>query len=130
MKIIFNILFCSLSFIFYSQNLKIKLYNKTGYEIKNLTFERKALGNLKNNGSVSLTLDSLEFYKSSQVPFNCPVGKIDKIKLEVLNMMTLAEYFEVKKEGEYEFDIFIDTQTYENSKSKDRFLNLKIHQAK
>jgi hypothetical protein len=85
MTLTFKILF-SLTFVFVfdaafgQSDLKIKFFNKTGYDITDLTFQGRKIGALKNNDSTAfLKFDSLLF--CGIAPCVGPKGNIKGVKI-------------------------------------------------
>jgi hypothetical protein len=87
------------------QNINMKVFNKTGYDIDSLLFGRFYLGKLSKDSTVLLSgID--EIIMQGDVPLNRPFGIIEG-KKRPFNLKSCATKSKKKKSGSYAFDILI-----------------------
>ena len=96
--LILYLLFLNLS----GQDLKVKFYNKTGYQIDSLSFANTLIGNLPKDSSSNF-INCNTFYSHSY-----PTGKIQNINLSDPNKYdqcgTGVEHYTI---GLFEYDILL-----------------------
>jgi hypothetical protein len=87
------------------QNIQIKVFNKTGYDIDSVLFGHFYLGKLSKDSTVFLSgID--EITMQGDVPLNRPFGLIEG-KKRPFNLTPCGTKSKKKKEGSYAFDLFI-----------------------
>ena len=88
------------------QNIQIKVFNKTGYDLDSVLFGHFYLGKLSKDSTVFLSgID--EITMQGDVPLNRPFGLIEG-KKRPFNLTPCGTKSKKKKEGSYAFDIFIN----------------------
>lgn len=88
------------------QNIHIKVFNKTGYNLDSVLFGHFYLGKLSKDSTVFLSgID--EITMQGDVPLNRPFGLIEG-KKRPFNLTPCATKSKKKKEGSYAFDVFIN----------------------
>jgi hypothetical protein len=87
------------------QNIQIKVFNKTGYDLDSVLFGHFYLGKLSKDSTVFLSgID--EITMQGDVPLNRPFGLIEG-KKRPFNLTPCGTKSKKKKEGSYAFDLFI-----------------------
>ena len=87
------------------QNIQIKVFNKTGYDLDSVLFGDFYLGKLNKDSTVFLSgID--EITMQGDVPLNQPFGLIEGKKRH-FNLTPCGTKSKKKKEGSYAFDLFI-----------------------
>lgn len=110
MKSILLLVFSLFTLTVFSQSVEIKLFNKTGYDIGDLNFGAKNIGNLKKNSFMVFTVDSLRLF--SKVPFEAFKGSIKNIKTSTIESVVSAEDVSTVKSGKYSFDVVLVKHPY------------------
>ena len=88
------------------QNILIKVFNKTGYNLDSVSFGHFYLGKISKDSTVFLSgID--EITMQGDVPLNRPFGLIEG-KKRPFNLTPCGTKSKKKKEGSYVFDIFIN----------------------
>jgi c-di-AMP phosphodiesterase-like protein len=87
------------------QNIHIKVFNKTGYDLDSVSFNHFYLGNISKDSTVFLS-DIKEITMQGDVPLHIPFGIIEG-KKRPFNLTPCGTKSKKKKAGRYAFDIFI-----------------------
>ena len=87
------------------QNIHIKVFNKTGYDIDSVLFGHFYLGKLSKDSTVFIS-DIIEITMQGDVPLHRPFGIIEG-KNRPLNLAPCVTKSKKKKAGIYAFDLFI-----------------------
>ena len=87
------------------QNIKVVIFNKTGFNLDSVSFNRIYLGNIPKDSTVVLSNLS-EITMQGDVPLHLPFGIIEGKKRPV-NLLVCATKSKKKKDGIYMFDILI-----------------------
>jgi hypothetical protein len=102
------------------QNIHVRVFNKTGYNVDSVSFDRFYLGKISKDSSVFLSgID--EITMQGDVPLHRPFGIIEE-KKRPLNLKSCATKSKKKTEGSYAFDMFI------NDKGNEYLLYWKKHE--
>ncbi len=88
------------------QNIHIKVFNKTGYNLDSVSFDHFYLGKISKDSTVFLSCID-EIIMQGDVPLNRPFGIIEE-KKRPFNLKSCATKSKKKKAGSYAFDIFIN----------------------
>jgi hypothetical protein len=87
------------------QNIHVKVFNKTGYDLDSVSFDHFYLGNISRDSTVFISgID--EITMQGDVPLNRPFGLIEG-KKRPFNLTPCGTKSKKKKEGSYAFDLFI-----------------------
>ena len=87
------------------QNISIKVFNKTGYDLDSISFHHFYLGKISKDSTFFLSgID--EITMQGDVPLNSPFGIIQG-KKRPFNLTPCGTKSKKKKEGSYAFDICI-----------------------
>ena len=87
------------------QNIQIKVFNKTGYDLDSVSFEHVYLGSIRKDSSVFLT-NINEITMHGNVPLYRPNGSINNQK-KPFNFKPCSTKSKKIKAGSYSFDLFI-----------------------
>lgn len=87
------------------QNIKVVIFNKTGFNLDSVSFNRIYLGNIPKDSTVVLSNLS-EIIMQGDVPLHLPFGIIEGKKRPV-NLLVCATKSNKKKDGIYMFDILL-----------------------
>jgi hypothetical protein len=87
------------------QNIEIRVFNKTGYDLDSVLFDQFYLGKLSNDSTVFLSGIS-EIVMQGDVPLRRPFGLIEG-KKRPFNLTPCGTKSKKVKAGSYAFDIFI-----------------------
>ena len=88
------------------QNIHIKVFNKTGYNLDSVLFGHFYLGKLSKDSTVFLSgID--EITMQGDVPLHRPFGIIEE-KKRPFNLTPCGTKSKKKKAGSYAFDLFIN----------------------
>lgn len=93
------------------QNIAIKVFNKTGYDLDSVTFHQLYLGELCKDSSVFIS-GIAEMTMQGDVPLHRPFGIIED-KKSPHNLSECATKSRKVKEGSYAFDVFINDRGYD-----------------
>ena len=102
------------------QNIHIKVYNKTGYNLDSVSFHHFYLGKISKDSAVSL-FGINEIIMQGAVPLSRPFAIIED-KKRPYKLKSCATKSMKKKSGSYAFDIFI------NERGNDYWLYWKKHE--
>lgn len=87
------------------QHIQIKVYNKTGYDLDSVSFDRFYLGRISKDSSVSIS-GITEITMHNNVPLYRPFGII-RDKKRPFNLTPCATKSKKMKAGSYAFDLLI-----------------------
>ena len=87
------------------QNIQIKVFNKTGYDLDSVLFGHFYLGKLSKDSTVFLS-GIEEITMQGDVPLHAPFGIIEG-KTRPFNLTPCGTKSKKKKAGSYAFDVFI-----------------------
>ena len=88
------------------QNISIKVFNRSGYNLDSVSFGHFYLGKISKDSAVFRSgID--EIIMHGDVPLNRPFGLIEG-KKRPFNLTPCGTKSKKKKEGSYTFDIFIN----------------------
>lgn len=98
---VFTFLFCQIN---YGQNLKIKIFNKTGFDIDSVSIGSKYIGAIKKGSSVKI-LDCNEIILQDGIPYGLPGGIIlnETTNTELIGLCGTGR--KTITRGYYKFDI-------------------------
>jgi hypothetical protein len=91
--------------LLFGQNIKLTVFNKTGYNLDSVSFGRFQLGKINKDSCVFLS-DIDEIIIQGDVPLHRPFGII-KGKRRLFNLSPCSTKSTKKKSGSYAFDIYI-----------------------
>ena len=94
-----------------SQNIHIKVFNKTGYNLDSVSFDHFYLGKLCKDSSVFIS-GIAEMTMQGDVPLHRPFGIIED-KKRLHNLTKCGTKSMKVKEGSYAFDVFIKDRGYD-----------------
>ena len=87
------------------QNIDIKVFNKTGYDLDSVSFDHFYLGNISRDSTVFIS-DIIEITMQGDVPLHRPFGIIEG-KNRPFKLAPCGTKSKKKKVGIYAFDLFI-----------------------
>ena len=87
------------------QNIKIKVFNKTGYNLDSVSFNHFYLGKISKDSTVFFS-DIKEITMQGDIPLHRPFGIIED-KKRPHNLTKCGTKSRKVKAGRYAFDIFI-----------------------
>ena len=87
------------------QNINIKVFNKTGYDLDSVSFYHFYLGKISKDSTVFLS-DIDEITMHGDVPLHRPFGIIEE-KERPFNLTPCGTKSNKKQSGSYAFDLFI-----------------------
>ncbi len=98
---VFTFLICQIN---YGQNLKIKIYNKSGFDIDSVLIGDKFVGAIKKNSSI-IILDCREITLQDGLPYGLPGGIIinETTNKELIGLCGTGRIKVTK--GNFKFDI-------------------------
>ena len=87
------------------QNIHIKVFNKTGYDLDSVSFDHFYLGKISKDSTVFIS-NIIEITMQGDVPLHRPFGIIEG-KKRPFNLAPCSTKSKKKKAGSYAFDLFI-----------------------
>lgn len=99
------ILLNALPSLLIGQNVEIKIFNKTGYNLDSVSFDHFYLGTIGKDSCVFRS-DIDEITLQGDVPLHRPFGIIEG-KIRPINLSPCGTKSKKKKVGRFEFDLFI-----------------------
>jgi hypothetical protein len=88
------------------QNIQIKVFNKTGYDLDSVSFDHFYLGKItKDSSAIVSGID--EIIMHADVPLHRPFGIIEE-KKRPFKLTPCGTKSKKKKSGSYAFDVFIN----------------------
>jgi hypothetical protein len=87
------------------QNIQVKVFNKTGYDLDSVSFDHFYLGKISRDSTVFIS-NIIEITMQGDVPLHRPFGIIEG-KNRPFNLAPCSTKSKKKKAGMYAFDLFI-----------------------